>query len=471
MSQPARPLRIAIVSPDTGVLHDLCWMLTAVGYETVTSKDTSETAAWRQFSETDFIIFDGRMIADPTPATLAHCLDNPLYRIVLYDPSVSIDLTAWFAAGANDALRVPISRGELLVRARVGARMLEFENRMRSQSARSQLPELYSLHGFMRKLNQLANNRESDTREYTLLTTTIDYFTGLRRGEGEFATKRVLVTLAGAIRKCASDKAIAAYVGDGTFHILLPDQTVAAARAVAEQIAQAFRDAQIEKEHRVQLSLTTAIVPWQVGTNCEQLLEQGQETLTIARQSGGDCAIEQNTFAHELSSWQNELAAGSPFANVIAQDIMEPFPFVLERDSVNDVKLTALRRSGIPVWPFVDREGRLVGVASPELDTEALSVGGLKSNSSQLVTNPATIPYNASFYEIYEAFSTQGCLEMVVVADRRPIGYIAFGGFTSLIEPIDSATFSSDKPELEDSRSLFVSSLVNEPEVSSGSDP
>src|ERR1700690_1730928 len=81
MSQSARPLRITIVSPDTGVLHDLCWMLTAVGYEVVTSKDTGERAAWRQFSETDFLLFDEKLVSDPPPATLAHYLANPIYGL------------------------------------------------------------------------------------------------------------------------------------------------------------------------------------------------------------------------------------------------------------------------------------------------------------------------------------------------------------------------------------------------------
>jgi hypothetical protein len=211
-------------------------------------------------------------------------------------------------------------------------------------------------------------------------------------------------------------------------------------------------------------------VPWQVGVSAEQLLEQGQETLAIARQSGGDCAIEQNAFAKELASWQNELTAGSPFANVIAQDLMEPFPFVLERNSANQAMLAALRRSRAPVWPFVDHEGRLVGVASPSSATDAMAVGGPNLSGSQALTNPVTITHNASFPEVYEAFSTQGCLEMVVVADHRPIGYLTLSGFLSLIEPIDSATFASEESAPEDSRSLIVGSVVNEPELASGSD-
>jgi GGDEF domain-containing protein len=470
MSQSARPLRITIVSPDTGVLHDLCWMLTAVGYEVVTSKDTGERAAWRQFSETDFLLFDGRLVPDPTPATLAYHSDNPIYRIFLYDPTASVDLRAWFVAGANDGLRVPISRGELLVRTRVGARVLEFENRMRSQSSRSRLPEIYSMRGFLRKLNKITTEAGLPSPEHTLLTTTIDFFSGFCRAEGESAAQDMLTILATAIRESVDDNAIAAHVGDGIFHVLLPDRAVDAARIVAEQIAQTFRATQVESEHRPRLSLTTAIVPWQIGVNPEQLLDQGRETLAIAKQSGDDCAIEQNVFAQELSNWQNELIAGSPFSNVVAQDLMEPFPSVLTRESVDEAILTALSRSGAPVWPFVDHEGRLVGVALSPVDTDANVEWGPNSNGSQLVTNPTTIAYNAAFPEIYEAFSTQGCPEIVVVADQRPIGYITFRGFTSLVERVNSATFSCDQPTIDDSRSLLVGSLVNESEVALDSD-
>lgn len=469
MSERARILRIAIVSPDTGHLHDLSWMLSAVGYEVVTSRDSGEGAAWRQFGETDLVLFDGRSISDPTPATLAHRSNNPIYRIFLYDPAVSIDLTAWFAAGANDALRVPVSRGELLARIRVGARMLEFEHRMRSQSTRSRLPGMYSLRGLLRKLSQFTTEGKSIILGHTLLTTTIDFFAGFCREEGESAAGDLVAALAATIRQSASGDTLAAYVGEGTFHIVLPSQKAAEARVIAEQIAQRFRAAQVDRESRPRLPVTTAIVPWRVGIQPEQLLAQGQETLAIAQQSGGDCAIEHNEFAQELSSWQNELAAGSPFANVIAQDIMEPFPAVLERDSTNQTMLAALRRSGAPVWPFVDREGRLVGVVSPGSEPDGTAGRGSNSHERPALTDPVTIAHNAAFPEIYEAFSTQGCLTIVVVADHRPVGYLTCSGFLSLIEPINSATFASTEPAGEDSRSLLVGSVVNEDEPSSGS--
>jgi hypothetical protein len=267
-----------------------------------------------------------------------------------------------------------------------------------------------------------------------------------------------------------NDDAVAAYAGEGTFHILLPARKVAAARAVAEQIAQSFRVAQGDRASRPRLTLTTAIVPWRVGVGPEQLLQQGQETLAIARQSGGNCALEQHDCAQELANWQNEFAAGGPFANVIAQDIMEPFPAVLERDAVSPALLAALSRSGAPVWPLVDREGRLVGVASPDAAAGTVAGRGSASGKSAALAQPVTIAHDAAFPEICAAFSTQDCLSLIVVADQRPLGYLTASGFLSLIEPIHSATFSREEPAGEDSRSLLVGAALNELEPSSGSD-
>jgi GGDEF domain-containing protein len=319
-------------------------------------------------------------------------------------------------------------------------------------------------------LSQFTTEGKSITLGHTLLTTTIDFFAGFCREEGESAARGLLATLATTIHQSASGDALAAYVGDGTFHIVLPGRKMAEARVVAEHISQHFRAAQVDRESRSLLSVTTAIVPWRVGVHHEQLLAQGQETLAIAKQSGGDCAMEQNAFEKELSSWQNELAAGSPFANVMAQDIMEPLPAVLKQGADNRATLEALRRSGAPVWPFVDGEGRLVGVASRAAEADGAEASSADSSESEALAEPVTIAHDAAFQEIYEAFSTQGCLTMVVVADRRPIGYLTCSGFLSLIEPINSATFASDERPSDDTRSLLVGSPFNEDERESGTD-
>ena len=60
---------------------------------------------------------------------------------------------------------------------------------------------------------------------------------------------------------------------------------------------------------------------------------------------------------------------------------------------------------------------------------------------SSLAT-PETIPYDATFPEIYEAFSSRGCETLVVTADDRPLGYLTCDGFLSMIDPIHAESFA-----------------------------
>ena len=55
-----------------------------------------------------------------------------------------------------------------------------------------------------------------------------------------------------------------------------------------------------------------------------------------------------------------------------------------------------------------------------------------------------TIPYDATFPEIYEAFSTRGCGTLVVTADDRPLGYVTREGFLSMIDPIHAESFANN---------------------------
>ena len=84
--------------------------------------------------------------------------------------------------------------------------------------------------------------------------------------------------------------------------------------------------------------------------------------------------------------------------------------------------LAALRRSRAPVWPFVDQRrsiGRRCLAREHGFDDDG-ACGHRTPSEADALTKPVTIAHNAAFPEIYEAFSTQGCLTMVVVADQRP---------------------------------------------------
>jgi hypothetical protein len=187
------------------------------------------------------------------------------------------------------------------------------------------------------------------------------------------------------------------------------------------------------------------------------------ETLELAEHSGGDCVIQQGDFQQELAAWQNEMAEGNPFADVVAQDIMEPFPALLMQGVDQPELADALHRSGIPVRPYVDRDGRLVGVLPEPASKAGTQLGDNRDGSIADLEVPETISHSASFPEIYEAFSSRGCSTLVVVAGEHPLGYLSCESFLSMIDPIQADSFARTPESADDLAYLIVPSAMGEP--------
>ena len=464
MAGERAPLKVLVVSADTATLYDLSWMLSAVGYSVEVTKRCEPNAAWRRYADADFILLDGRSLEGPYEPAMAHESENPVYWILLYDPHRPTDFAAWYGAGGHDMLRVPVSRGELLTRVRAGARYLEFERRLKQQSSRSFLPGMLSNRGLLRTLRQLDAGPGSETSRHMFVVTAIDWYAGIRRQGGEIASRGLVSATARAIKHAAGEGAVAAYLGDGRFATLLVGQTRLYARRAVEQMVQEFASHVSHRDAIARPTLTTSVVPWRAGQTPQQLLDAGLTALELARQSGGDCFFEQAGFSKELAAWQSEMAAGNPFADVVAQDIMEPFSAILQSGVDQPAMVAALRRAEAPVCPYVDRDGRLVGVASAQSRVDDHVATWVNSLAALPISKPTTIPHDATFPEIYEAFSTQACGTLIVVADGRPLGYITCSGFLSLIEPIDSSTFASSCEPGDNSMDLIVALASSAPD-------
>jgi GGDEF domain-containing protein len=319
---------------------------------------------------------------------------------------------------------------------------------------------MYSKRGFLRKLRKLIATDELNSSQHTLLVTSIDWYSGIRRRSGESASRRLAAAAARSLKRAAGENVVAAYFGDGCFATLHVGQSPAAAKSIAEHFAKDFGSSESQRETIPRPTLTSAVVPWTAGLAPDRLVNDALETLALARQSGGDCVLQHGDFAKELATWQYEMSAGNPFENVVAQDIMEPFPALLLCDTDQTAMADALRRSGVPVCPYVDRQGRLVRV-----ETNADAKSDATAGEPNRVPNsphsaPDTISHDASFPEIYEAFSSRGCSTLVVTAGDHPLGYLTCDGFLSMIDPINSASFANGSEPTDDMSFLVVPSTV-----------
>ncbi|MFO0790100.1 MAG: hypothetical protein U0805_11650 [Pirellulales bacterium] len=456
MSSEPQPLRVVVASADVALLHEASWILEAVGYQVEASTDFEQDALWRRFSITDIVIVDGRGIEDPTGGVFSHDTERPLYKMFLYDPAKPADFAAWYAAGAHDALRAPISRGELLSRLRTAARFLEFERRLQSRSLRCVVVGMYSQRGLLRRLRKLAGSSDFMPGSHTFLMTAIDWYAGIRRKNGETAGRTLVNMTARAIKRAAGENAISAYLGNGRFATLLIGPSAAVAKAAADALARDFGSRESHHESVPRPTLTSAIVPWAEGADAESCLSAALETLRLAEQSGGDRVLVRGEYQREFEKWHDEMSTGNPFANVVAQDIMTPFAAVLSCEADERGLAQALKQSGIAIIPYVDREGRLVGVAAEATSGLETFVIYPRGSTGVTLAMPEAIAYDASFPEIYEAFSSRGCTTLIVTADERPLGYLTCDGFLSMIDPVNAESFSPTKGNVDDLQYLAV---------------
>jgi GGDEF domain-containing protein len=463
MSTELQPFHVLVVSPDVSLLHEVAWVLEAVGYKVETTTDLDQNALWRRYSLPDFLVVDGRDIAEPAANTFGHDSDKTHYRIFLYNSARKSEFAAWYAAGAHDGLRAPVSRGELLARVRTGARYLEFERRLQHRASCGGVAGMYSRRGLVGKLRKLAASDDLGLGQHTLLTSSIDWYAGIRRKSGETMSEKLVNRAARAIRRAAGENAISAYLGDGQFATLLLGQSTPAAKTIAEALAKDFGSRESHNESAPRPTLTGAVMPWTAGSKVDHFLNNALEMLKLASHSGGDCVVVHGEFSKERAAWQEEITTGNPFANVVAQDVMEPFPAVLDRDLDHTQLAEALRRAQVPIQPYVNRDGHLVGIASDVSLATDWHNGQNSSPAGAALAVPQTIPHDASFAEIYEMFTSRACAALVVTAGDQPLGYITCDGFLSMIDPVHSESFAhTDKP-IDELAYLMVPSTIREP--------
>jgi hypothetical protein len=120
----------------------------------------------------------------------------------------------------------------------------------------------------------------------------------------------------------------------------------------------------------------------------------------------------------------------------------------------------ALARAGIGVRPYVDRDGQLIGVADDAQAADESRAGRAAGSVGEALAVPETIAHNASFPEIYEAFSSRGCSTLVVTADNHPLGYLTCDGLLSMIDPITTETYAHTDSPIGELRYLAVPLLA-----------
>ena len=268
-----------------------------------------------------------------------------------------------------------------------------------------------------------------------LLVTAIDWYAGIRRKSGETVSRSLVNAAARAIKRAVGENAVSAYLGDGRFATLLVGQSPAAVKSIAETLAKDFASRESHHESIPRPTLTSAIVPWSAGSTSTAFLNEALETLELAEHSGGDCVC----LARRIRSRVLRLEGGNVDRKSVRQRRGSGHHGAVSCACCMLTPMSGGCPTGFAIQAF--RCGR------SSIATDVWSLPSSRTNRATRLRHPGddtlappeTISYDASFAEIYEAFSSRGCASLVVTDGRPPLGYLTCDGFLSMIDPIHAS--------------------------------
>jgi two-component system cell cycle response regulator len=429
-------LNVLLVDEDAAVLRMLSTWLEEAGYRVTQARNGKQALVAIETRCPDFLItewamagLDGlQLCKEVRKLKLPHYV-HISFLTVRSDPG---DVIAGLEVGADDYLVKPIRQDELLARLRSGARVLRLERRLSQMACTDTLTGLLTRRTFY---DSLAKHWERAGRyglPLSCVMVDLDFFKRINDIHGHPAGDAVLRAVAGLMRRaCRRGDAVCRHGGE-EFCVMLPETGEPAAALWAEQVRRRVAAMEIPIERkRLRITASLGVAQKYDDTQTpEQLVDQADQALLCAKQSGRDRVVRFDSLSHakdcELKSGAVD---GDLFHGVTARDVMTPMVICLREDDTIGQAAEFFLRSRINSTPVVDRQQRLAGILSEKDLMAALVSLDRWTTPVREVMRPNVICYeeSAPIRTIY-AFLCRVSIRRVVITDGdRPTGTISQG--------------------------------------------
>ena len=457
----SRPFRLLVVADDRKILRRLSRFLRVFGFLVDPVADGQQAIAAYESNPPDFLIVDGDSMAmEYCRQLFSKNRNGYTYTFLMVRDVKAEGLTDALMAGVDDFLAKPLVYGELLARLRSGARVLEYERRMREQSAIDQKTALLSESAFQARLaSELATAGESSV---SCVLIDLDFFNSVNRSHGFEVGDEVLRTVATQVKSMAGECKYLASFGAGRFAALLPESSDAKALAWAENVREAISNLEIHMTNQtVSLTASLGVAGTMHGTTAAaDLLKRAEDAVRMAKSSGRNCVARCGQFDGETREWEDLARQGRLFETTVARDVMVPCPTYVQ--SENDLKYASdlLEQAHLSELPVVDRQGRILGLLSKDrLPDDVAQSSRWRAKVGDLMdASVKTVPETESFNALMEFFmdDAQANTMVVVVRHEKPLGIVYRSGLASLSEPLTVASFAPNQPYSATSDYLVV---------------
>lgn len=431
--QVARP-NILLVDDDPAMLRLLAKWLESEGYTVRRANNGAEAIEAIKADCPDILVTDWEM---PQIDGMELCrwvrrddLPHYVYTIFLTVRSGSNDMVCGLEAGADDFLKKPVDRGELLARIRAGTRVLELESRL------SLLAKLDPLTGLVTQRTFYENTDKEWTRStrhlfpLSCVMLDIDFFKRINDVYGHRVGDEVIRRIAAILKEnCRSSDIVSRYGGE-EFCCLLPETDETAAALWADRVRQQIAATRFHTDE-VEFSVTSSmgVAERRPDTaSVSALVEKADQALLVAKRSGRDRvmmyhALHQPGYCGAIDNREKL------FAGVTAKAVMTTIVAGLRQDESIGQATRYFLRMRIGSAPVTTADGKLVGILSDKDCLATMLTPGWAELPIRDVMKHNVVCYeeDTPVQQIYEFLCRVSIRTVVIVSSGVPCGVITRG--------------------------------------------
>ncbi|MFV1965542.1 MAG: diguanylate cyclase [Pirellulaceae bacterium] len=483
---PASKVNILLVDDDPSLLRLLGKWLETAGYETEHAGDGQQAIAAVTSRCPSILVTDWEM---PKVDGLALCqwlrrqdLPHYVYTIFLTHRTGSGDIVRALEAGADDFLKKPVDKAELLARVRSGVRILELESRLSLLARTDPLTGLATRRTFHEQAEREWSRSQRHHIPLSCVMVDIDFFKRINDTYGHRVGDQMLQKLTKILKDACRRNDIVCRYGGEEFCVLLPETTEDKALLWAERVRKKVSaQADVIGDPNAAITASFGVAQPLADTESpEQLVDLADQALLMAKRSGRDRVV---GFQSIQDSSQIHSTAGGPgalFQGLTAKNVMTTVVAGLNQNETVGRAARFFLRFRFHSAPIVDDDGKLVGILSQRDVMAVMLLPRWWETKTQDVMKRNVVCYeeNTSVLVIYEFLCRVSIRGVVIVSDGRPSGMISrtslLRWFTNLLVVNPSAVLEGPAfneslanrrcmpPESRDKLTLIVRTLLEE---------
>ncbi len=458
----ARPLSILLVLGDRAALRHGSRLLSVFGYEVHCQVSTERARMALLAEQADIVITDTTGGLDDALNLVRSVVNDRsarfVYTLLLTGELAPGEAVLAFEAGVDDFLAAPLEHGELLARLRTAARVLEYERRLENRDRQNPTHGPLDRAGFLSRLTtELTVNRQKH-HPTSCVAIKVDQSTALQRLSSRRVARTALEQITSTLRAATIVEHSLAQLSEHLFAIIV--------RGGAENSltpASLLRAGIAEANIRVDESLAAVTISCGVATanaaiGAAELLEQAEQCVRQARQSGGDCTIVAGELAGEDQQWSDLATAGKLFESTLARDIMVPCTVVLDRGDSISLAAQLLEQTQLRALPVIDDEGKLTGLLNANSILLHLAADDCAREpvSGIMSTEVVSFDEQTTLAALIDYFTQESPLVIVIVNKGRPTGLVTPSSLATLSEQISTETFADEHAAASRGRAQLI---------------